>query len=106
MVLLDFPHHYFLYSQSPIAWRYFSVKKKNRFYEWIISYRVNELAELLGVHRVQIYDWRVGKHSPGLLHAARILELADGKVSLRDLMEPFEQRKQKATGKNNLTRVK
>jgi transcriptional regulator with XRE-family HTH domain len=63
------------------------VKKKNVFRDWLKSFPQHEIAKDLGVHRVQIYDWCEGKARPSLATAARILEFAGGKITLKDIVE-------------------
>lgn len=56
-----------------------------------------DLADKLGSHPQSLRNIAFGMRRPGLRLSLKIEELTDGKVTPRELLEPFEEKQRKLT---------
>ncbi len=64
-------------------------KARSKFEEWAYAHvgGADGLAKALGVHRSAVGFWFQKKATPRTKHAMRIVSLAKGKLSLKDIID-------------------
>ena len=66
------------------------------FSEWLENQALTrrDAAALIGTTHATISNWVHGTHRPSAVMSARIFEISDGKVSVADLHQAYQQARQ------------
>ena len=70
------------------------------FLIWIDKMGVTEVAELLGITKPSIYQWRTVSTAPSPIMAYRIIELSNGLLDFNDIYRPYVMSKLQAEDPN------